>query len=575
MGIAEEVAAAKRAAEKRRRERAKAAAKKAAKARAEKARQAKEDERRKRAAAERRSSRDGRVTPGKSKKNPTGSWKSILFGGRGIVNNNRDFWQGKTAGRGGSHTGEDLGVAGGSAGAPLYMPLPGKVVGAGWGVGGGGAFGNGVLVKLDNGDYMFFAHLQSIGVRKGDTVKAGSYIGKVGNTGTNSHGAHLHMEVRTKASGGSFGNRERWRFVDPIDYLNRKAKNVNAEPEKGSGESSGGSSSGGSSSGGDTTENTTIGGGGGGGVGKVGFSKKDFYADLEAMFGDIDTLLDLDKKARDELGAGKSIQWAINRAVKDKIVDPDRFLTLLNKTAWFKRYGQETTRRLIEEKSKPEIFTRNRDQIKASIAQYAANLGVVLDDATLNRMAREAYVYQWDSTSAQVLDRVQEAAMSGGGSATFTGGEIGERMAELETFARDYGVEMSDADVNQLRNDIFDGLGDQRTRDMLQERSASMYSVFADQIRAGSNLRSLMDPYLRTAADLLELGVEEIDMSDPLFHLGRAFQTSDANSGKIVQRTLADFEKMVRSDIRWQSTDNAKETSMSLATGVLKQMGLM
>lgn len=307
-------------------------------------------------------------------------------------------------------------------------------------------------------------------------------------------------------------------------------------------------------------------------MGKSGFSKAEFYADLETMFGDLDTLLSIDAQAVKENG-GKSIRWAIDEAVKQKITSSDRFLTLLNQTAWFKKYGQETTKRMIQEKSKPELFKASTDQVKASIAQHAANLGVTLNDATLEKLARDAYVYQWDATSSTVLDRIQAGVESGQG--TYSGGQIGEALDNLDEYARAFGVTVTEADVKQLHNDVLDGYGDQRMKELLQARSAQTYSVFAEQIQKGVSLRSLIAPYLQSAGDLLELSPEQIDMTDPLFNAGRAFTASDPNTGKIVQRTLADFQDMVRRDARWTKTENAKKGASEMASAILKQMGLI
>ena len=87
----------------------------------------------------------------------------------------------------GHHTGLDFATA---TGTPVFSALAGKVVEAGW----GGAYGNHIIVRHDNGVETLYAHLNSISVSKGEKVLRGQRIGAVGSTG-NSSGPHLHFEV--------------------------------------------------------------------------------------------------------------------------------------------------------------------------------------------------------------------------------------------------------------------------------------------------------------------------------------------------------------------------------------------
>lgn len=54
--------------------------------------------------------------------------------------------------------------------------------------------GNSIMLKIDDGVYAFYGHLQtgSLTVRVGEKVKAGQVLGKLGNTGP-SQGPHLHF----------------------------------------------------------------------------------------------------------------------------------------------------------------------------------------------------------------------------------------------------------------------------------------------------------------------------------------------------------------------------------------------
>ncbi|WP_338320724.1 M23 family metallopeptidase [Streptomyces lonarensis] len=103
----------------------------------------------------------------------------------------------------GYHTGVDFSA---SSGTPVKSIAPGTVVSAGW----GGAYGNEVVIRHEDGRYSQYAHLSSLSVSNGQSVGAGDQIGNVGSTG-NSTGPHLHFEVRTGPSYGS--------DIDPLGYL--------------------------------------------------------------------------------------------------------------------------------------------------------------------------------------------------------------------------------------------------------------------------------------------------------------------------------------------------------------------
>lgn len=72
-------------------------------------------------------------------------------------------------------------------------------------------YGNSVLVKGDDGNYYFYAHMSSVDVKVGDTVSCGESLGGVGNTGQ-STGNHLHFEVR---AGGEWNSTK----LNPHDFI--------------------------------------------------------------------------------------------------------------------------------------------------------------------------------------------------------------------------------------------------------------------------------------------------------------------------------------------------------------------
>ncbi|MCP3818555.1 M23 family metallopeptidase [Streptomyces sp. A3M-1-3] len=110
----------------------------------------------------------------------------------------------------GSHTGIDFHAASGTSVRAVGM---GTVVEAGW----GGAYGNNVVVKMNDGTYTQYGHLSSLSVAVGQSVTPGQQIGLAGSTG-NSTGPHLHFEARTSPEYGS--------DIDPIGYLRAHGVNL-------------------------------------------------------------------------------------------------------------------------------------------------------------------------------------------------------------------------------------------------------------------------------------------------------------------------------------------------------------
>lgn len=83
------------------------------------------------------------------------------------------------------------------------------------------SYGNMVIIEHSNGYYTYYAHLNSVAVVKGDSVKKGDKIGYMGNTG-NSYGAHLHFELRDSSK----------TRLDPTAYIDADLPNLKTEEQE-------------------------------------------------------------------------------------------------------------------------------------------------------------------------------------------------------------------------------------------------------------------------------------------------------------------------------------------------------
>ena len=105
-----------------------------------------------------------------------------------------------TAGASTYHQGVDLDTG---TGWPVVAARAGTVTIAGWGK----AAGNYVQINHHDGFSSIYMHLSSIGVRAGQNVSAGQYIGATGSTGV-STGDHLHFGISLNGV-----------YVNPCNYV--------------------------------------------------------------------------------------------------------------------------------------------------------------------------------------------------------------------------------------------------------------------------------------------------------------------------------------------------------------------
>ena len=127
----------------------------------------------------------------------------------------------------GYHTGIDYKAP---AGTNVVAAQDGRVIEVSQRVSWGESYGTAVIVLHRDMTRAIYAHLSKTLVTRGQTLRAGDRLGKVGSTG-NSTGPHLHFEVRTgnnaDGSGYKYGD-----DVDPMPYVSDQEISLGLNPVK-------------------------------------------------------------------------------------------------------------------------------------------------------------------------------------------------------------------------------------------------------------------------------------------------------------------------------------------------------
>lgn len=207
-------------------------------------------------------------------------------------------------------------------------------------------------------------------------------------------------------------------------------------------------------------------------------------------------------------------------------------------------------------------------KVKAdAIRIYATELNVGLDDAAINKLAREWAAGNYDATTIK-----PQIARSG--KIDFSGGAAAEQLNTLKELAGAYGMQYDQGWYNTAATNVLTGKNNIKTYEQyIKDQAKSKYPSLAEKINDGFTVRQLASSYINSMANLLEIDEQSIGLDD--YYINQALTSLDAQ-GNPVQKPLWQFQQDIRkNDPRWRYTRNAEEAMMSASRKVLQDFGLV
>lgn len=311
-------------------------------------------------------------------------------------------------------------------------------------------------------------------------------------------------------------------------------------------------------------------------------------AQAQSQFGGIDELF----KTNDEL------RQLLIKAVGDpnKIGDEytvNRFVSELENTNWFKtnagpirqrgfykRQYEALERDLkkddpkykekLAELRRTSEWGRGLQNTIETVNEYVTQLlGFgALDEATIASIASDIYGYANEDDAVKIRNAVLAAARYGAGRAI--GGQAGEALNDLRTVAGANGFDLDKqfaTDLPTWLDRIAKGESIETYKKIVRDSAKAAFGVsdrVASLMDQGVNLETIYSPYRNVMATILEINPQSVSLKD--------LSEKGVFGGK-QEMNLYDFQKVVRRDPRWQTTQNARDEMSQTALTLLRNFG--
>lgn len=241
--------------------------------------------------------------------------------------------------------------------------------------------------------------------------------------------------------------------------------------------------------------------------------------------------------------------------------------------------------------------TSTSKQITSYTPEQARQKAVNAYRAILGRSATEQEISEFTNAlinSAKNTPAIQKVGKKGGATVQettqgfdektwtlgFMAGKIGEgdlagssgvAQDAVKAMSQKYGINLSTQLSYDLVRNLVQGQTDEAgVEQVFKEQAKIMYPHLSEKIDAGFSPRQIADPYINNTMNILEKSATEADMFSP--YIKEALGYRDAN-GNYVLPTADEHARMLRSKEEWLTTRNGKESLMSAADNILKQMG--
>lgn len=150
-------------------------------------------------------------------------------------------------------------------------------------------------------------------------------------------------------------------------------------------------------------------------------------------------------------------------------------------------------------------------------------------------------------------------------------GKAGVAQDTINQYARQFGAKLTPQQSKTYIQDyLFGRTSVNDIADKFRRDAAKQYTNFSDRIMGGETVEDVLTPYKKLATGLLE--VTDVNLDDNLMLDVLSGKTKD---GTAKYASLSDFKRAIKSDARWQQTDNARSEYFNIGQRILQDFGFL
>jgi hypothetical protein len=230
----------------------------------------------------------------------------------------------------------------------------------------------------------------------------------------------------------------------------------------------------------------------------------------------------------------------------------DQFTKKVQDTTWWKTHNEQARENQALKATDPAEYKLKYGTTQDHVTSLIAQSGLQLHSSEAKMLTQLAFDRGY--TDDQINEFLAAHGRMG------NGGLVGQYTTQLKEAAANYGVSFSRDGIDSAVRHIVAGRAtvDDYTNNFMSQAEKA-FPTWAKQIAAGQTTRQIADPYIQTMSQILEIPQTKIDLYDPTIR--KALQSTDPEASSPTTLPMWKFEQQLRSDPRWDKTQNAADAA--------------